>query len=141
MIRKKRPTWVPVVAGLILKNQQTSPEVLVGRRPPDKNLSGLWEFPGGKIEKGESPEIAIKRELAEELGIDVEVGELKLAGTHDYEEISILLLFYEIRFWKGTPKADYHDELKWVAIKDLPKLTLPEANQKLLPAIMRVLNG
>ena len=131
----KKANWVPVVTGLIKKDDQ----FLVGLRPQGKNLSGMWEFPGGKIEMGESPTEALSRELLEELNIEVEVGPLVLAGTHSYGEVGILLLFYEIKFWKGTPKAQHHTELKWISIEELQQLELPEANKKLLPQIIESL--
>lgn len=137
MMRKKRPVWVPVVTGLILKDSN----VLVGCRPEDKNLSGKWEFPGGKIELNESPEEALKRELREELGIDAKIERLKLVGTHTYGETGIIILFYEVRYWQGEPKAHYHTHLKWTSLEDLKKLPLPEANQKLLPQIIEALKN
>ncbi|MCB0389641.1 MAG: (deoxy)nucleoside triphosphate pyrophosphohydrolase [Bdellovibrionales bacterium] len=136
MTKKKRPVWVPVVTGLIIKNSK----VLIGCRPQDKNLSGKWEFPGGKIELSESPEQALKRELLEELGIDAEIGPLKLVGTHAYGDTGILILFYEIKYWKGEPKTLYHTELKWVEFNELKLHPLPEANEKMLSRILAVLN-
>ena len=135
-MKKKRPLWVPVVTGLILKNSK----VLIGCRPEDKNLSGKWEFPGGKIELTEAPEQALARELEEELGIEAEIGPLKVVGTHAYGETGILILFYEIKFWKGEPKNHYHTELKWVNIEELKSHPLPEANEKLLPKIIEALD-
>src|SRR4051812_17580765 len=109
MIRR-RPIWIPVVTGLLKKNDL----VLLGQRPPGHSLAGQWEFPGGKIEIGESPEQALKRELQEELSIESEIGRLRLANTHAYGEKGVLLIFYDVLFWKGEPKATHHAELKWV---------------------------
>jgi 8-oxo-dGTP diphosphatase len=133
--RKKRPQWLPVVAGILIKDGK----VLLGQRPEHKSLPGLWEFPGGKIELGESPEAALQRELQEELGLDVDVGPLRIATTHNYAGVGVLLLFYEIRFWKGSPKPVHHLELKWTAGEDLPKEQLPEANRLVLPQIMALI--
>ncbi len=132
---KKRPHWIPVVAALIRRNNS----LLLGLRPEGHNLAGLWEFPGGKIEIGESPEAALQRELREELGIEAEVGGLKLATTHSFGNTGIVLLFFEVNFWKGEPKTCHHSELKWVLIEELKNYQLPEANQKILSHILSVL--
>lgn len=132
MEKKKKLVWVPVVAGLLLKDSK----VLVGRRPDNKNLGGKWEFPGGKIESTESPEEALYRELREELDIEVSSSQLIYTNTHNYGETSFILIFYKILFWKGLPKTNYHSELKWVNVEELKSLSLPEANEKLLPQII-----
>ena len=132
---KARGSWVPVVAG-ILKRQG---KVLVGQRPAGASLPNVWEFPGGKIEIGETPEEALHRELKEELGIDVEVGPLKFAGSHAYGTTGILFLFFEVKFWKGQIKQQQHPDLKWVTPKELGLLELPEANRKFLPQILELL--
>lgn len=133
--RKKRPQWLPVVAGIIIKNGK----VLLGQRPEHKSLPGLWEFPGGKIELGERPEEALKRELDEELGIQVEVGPLRLATTHSYGESGVVLLFYEIRFWKGEPKTQHHLELQWVRPDEMKSMNLPDANKEVFPELRKIL--
>jgi len=131
----KRPTWIPVVTAMIRKG----PHVLVGKRPEGHTLAGQWEFPGGKVEIGESPEEALARELKEELGIEAEIGSIQMACTHSYPEVGILLVFYEVQFWKGEPKAVHHSELKWVLPDELKVLDIPEANRRLLPTILEIL--
>lgn len=130
----KRPTWIPVVTGLLRKGDK----VLVGQRPVGHSLAGHWEFPGGKIEKNESPEVALARELQEELGIEAEVGRLMLASTHSYGDTGIVILFYEVLFWKGEPKPVHHMELKWVDASELKTLTLPDANRKIVDRIVQL---
>ena len=131
----KRPVWIPVVTGLLRKGDK----VLVGQRPVGSTLAGNWEFPGGKIEKNESPEQALARELREELGIEAEVGTLKLASTHTYGETGIVILFYEILFWKGEPKNVHHMELRWVTAGELKDLSIPDANRRILDRIEDIL--
>ncbi|MES2963615.1 MAG: (deoxy)nucleoside triphosphate pyrophosphohydrolase [Bdellovibrionota bacterium] len=114
-------------------------KILVGQRPVGHTLAGHWEFPGGKIEKNESPEVALARELSEELGIEAEVGKLMLASTHSYGETGIVILFYEVLFWKGEPKNVHHMELKWVEPGELKTLTLPDANRKIIDRILQLL--
>ncbi len=131
----KRPTWIPVVTGILRRGDK----ILVGQRPVGHTLAGHWEFPGGKIEKNESPEVALARELSEELGIEAEVGKLMLASTHSYGETGIVILFYEVLFWKGEPKNVHHMELKWVEPGELKTLTLPDANRKIIDRILQLL--
>lgn len=114
--------------------------ILVGQRPETHTLGGLWEFPGGKIEMGESPEIALARELREELDIEAEIGDLKIACTHSYGDVGILILFYEVLFWKGEPKPQHHIGLEWVEPSALPTRNIPEANRKNLPRIYKAFN-
>jgi 8-oxo-dGTP diphosphatase len=132
---KKRATWVPVVAAIMRRQGK----VLVGQRPEGASLAGTWEFPGGKIELGESPEQALARELREELGIEAEVGTLKFVATHTYGKTGILFLFYDVKYWKGQIKTQQHLDLKWVTPKELGGLELPEANTKFLQQILQVL--
>lgn len=131
----KRPVWIPVVTGLIRKGDK----ILVGQRPVGHSLAGHWEFPGGKIEKGESPEEALARELNEELGIEAEIGKLKLASSHSYGDTGIMILFYEVQFWKGEPKTVHHMELRWVDPDELKSLSIPDANRKILDRLIATL--
>jgi mutator protein MutT len=125
---KKRTTWLGVVAAVIRKENK----VLLGLRPAGSSLPDLWEFPGGKIELGESPVNALKRELHEELGIDAEIGRLIYAGTHTYGKNGIILLFYEVKYWKGTITPKHHTDLKWYTPEEVRNLSLPEANKRML---------
>lgn len=137
-LKKTKPRkghWIPVVAGFLKKDGK----ILVGQRPENNSLPGQWEFPGGKIESGESPEAALARELEEELGIEAEIGDLKLACSHSYGDIGILILFYEVLYWKGEPRAKHHMMLEWILPEDLKNRNIPEANRKILHRIYRAL--
>lgn len=134
---QKRPIWIPVVTGLIRKGSK----ILVGQRPLGHTLAGQWEFPGGKIERNESPEEALIRELREELGIDAEVGDLKLSCTHTFGDTGIVILFFEVLFWKGEPKAVHHMDLKWIEPEEMQTLPIPDANRRILHRIIQILNS
>jgi 8-oxo-dGTP diphosphatase len=135
LMAQRRPVWIPVVTGILRK----SDKVLVGRRPEGHTLAGQWEFPGGKLEVGESPEEALKRELYEELSIEADVGNILLTSAHNYTEVSILLIFFEVLFWKGEPKTAHHSDLRWVTCKELMELDIPEANRRILPRLTQIL--
>ncbi|WP_443748640.1 8-oxo-dGTP diphosphatase MutT [Asticcacaulis solisilvae] len=99
--------------------------VLIAQRPEGKSLAGQWEFPGGKVEEGETPEIALIRELEEELGIVVKQACLApfVFASHTYETFHLLMPLYLIRRWEGEPEAREHSALKWVrpnAMRDYP---------------------
>lgn len=131
----KKINWIPVVAGFLKKDQK----ILVGQRPENHSLAGLWEFPGGKIEIGETPEQALQRELNEELGIEAQIGTLRLACTHSYGDVGIIILFYEVNYWKGEPKAKHHLMLEWIYPQELKTRPIPEANKKILNDLFRAL--
>lgn len=133
----KKINWIPVVAGFLKKDQK----ILVGQRPENHSLAGLWEFPGGKIEIGETPEQALKRELDEELGIEAQIGALKLACTHSYGEVGIIILFFEVNFWKGEPKPKHHLMLEWIYPQELKLRPIPEANKKILNDLFKALGA
>lgn len=131
----KNPIWIPVVTAIMKKDRH----VLLGCRPQGKTLPGLWEFPGGKLELNESPDEALKRELNEELGIDAEIGPLLFSSSHSFGDKAILLLFFEVSFWKGEPKNLHHSELQWVIPKDLKNIQIPETNKEILPKLLELL--
>lgn len=133
--KTRRHPWLPVVAAIIRRDKM----VLMGRRPESGNLAGLWEFPGGKIEFGESPEKALFRELKEELDIEADVGSLKFAVTHNYGETCVLILFYEVVSWRGQPKCAHHTEIRWMNAAEIPGLSLPDANRIVLDRVVSLL--
>lgn len=132
---KIKKNWIPVVAGFLRKGDQ----VLLGQRPENNSLPGQWEFPGGKIELGESPEEALKRELNEELGIEAQIGALRLAVTHSFGDVGIVILFYDVQYWKGEPKPQHHLQIEWVYPSELKTKPIPEANKKILDKLIHCL--
>ena len=111
--------------------------VLLAQRPPGKAMAGLWEFPGGKVESGETPEAALIRELHEELGIDTWQSCLAplTFASHAYDDFHLLMPLFACRKWNGTPQAREGQTLKWVrpnALKDYP---MPEADIPLIPIL------
>jgi 8-oxo-dGTP diphosphatase len=115
--------------------------VLLSKRPEGKQLGGLWEFPGGKVEAGERPETALIRELKEELGIDV--AESCLApltfASHAYEEFHLLMPLYVCRRWKGQATGAEGQELAWVRPLKLRDYPMPPADVPLIPHIIDLL--
>jgi 8-oxo-dGTP diphosphatase len=130
-----RKNWIPVVAGFLKKDNL----ILLGQRPENQSLPGQWEFPGGKIELGESPEFALQRELQEELGIDAKIGEIKLSVTHCYNDVGIVILFYDVPYWKGEPKPRHHMKIEWINPNEMAQKTIPETNRKHLDRILKII--
>ena len=108
--------------------------VLVQQRPPEKKMGGLWEFPGGKIDAGETPEVALVRELSEELGINVESACLAPAAfaSEQLGDAHLLLLLYICRKWTGIPQALAATALKWVRPNALYSIDMPPADRPLI---------
>jgi 8-oxo-dGTP diphosphatase len=119
----------------------TDGRVLVAERPAGKMMAGLWEFPGGKIEAGETPEATIVRELKEELGIDTSASCLAplTFASHRYDEFHLVLLLFVCRKWQGTPVAREGQRLKWVRAKDLRTLAMPPADRPLVASLIELL--
>lgn len=103
-------------------------EVLLARRTRPTWLAGKWEFPGGKIELGESPESCLARELAEELGIQVEVAAHLMTTVHEYPELSVELIVHEVHLVSGEPTPNDHDRLAWVRPEELASYDLAAAD-------------
>ena len=111
--------------------------VLLAQRPEGKSMAGLWEFPGGKVEVGESPEAALIRELQEELGIDTWASCLAplTFASHAYEDFHLLMPLFACRKWEGIPMSKEGQALKWVRAADLSNYSMPPADIPLLPIL------
>ncbi len=111
--------------------------VLLARRPEGKKMAGLWEFPGGKLHPGETPEAALIRELAEELGIDVAATCLApfAFASHAYAGFHLLMPLFLCRRWKGTPQPREGQKLAWVRPEKLADYPMPEADRPLVPLL------
>jgi 8-oxo-dGTP diphosphatase len=109
--------------------------VLIAQRPPGKHLAGRWEFPGGKLQAGETEEAALARELCEELGIQVESARWCMRLRHRYPEYEVELSLWIISTWRGTPAALDGQQLKWVEPARLPEQNLLEADRPFVEAL------
>jgi len=115
---------VVVTAALIIEQGK----ILVTQRKKGSSRALLWEFPGGKVKEGEEPREALRRELAEELEVEVEVGMIFDAVFYSYPEYPVLLLIYRCRVEKGPPRPIACQDLRWVTLRELEKLAMLPAD-------------
>jgi 8-oxo-dGTP diphosphatase len=133
MVERSLPIVLVVAVALV----DVDGRVLIARRPEGKKLAGLWEFPGGKVDPGESPEAALIRELREELGIDTHESCLAplTFASHAYDDFHLLMPLYVCRRWKGEVRAREHSELAWVRPVRLGDYPMPPADAPLIAMI------
>lgn len=115
--------------------------VLIAQRPEGKQLAGLWEFPGGKVEPGETPEETLVRELQEELGIETKIACLAplTFASHSYDDFNLLMPLYVCRRFWGIPQPLEAQALKWVKPKKLRDYPMPPADAPLIPFLIDLL--
>lgn len=124
--------WIHVVAALIVKNNN---QYLIAKRPADKHQGNLWEFPGGKVDLGEDAFTALKRELREELDIDIFSAQEFLKIKHMYADKNIFLDIYKVYDYSGEEKPKASQEIRWVTASDIGKYSFPKANQLIVDAL------
>ena len=131
----------PIVLVAAVALIDTDGRVLIAERPPGKHLAGLWEFPGGKVQPGETPEVALIRELAEELGIDVEASCLApfTFASYAYPDFHLLMPLYVCRKWSGIVAAREGQRLSWVPPARLGDHPMPPADKPLVAMLRDLL--
>lgn len=130
---------VILVAAAALINEQG--EVLLAQRPEGKKMAGLWEFPGGKVDPGETPEFALMRELEEELGIETRPTCFHpiAFASHTYDDFHLLMPLFACRFWKGGIQQKEHQAFAWVKPVDMMDYPMPEADIPLVSTLRDLL--
>jgi len=112
-------------------------QILIDRRRMNGTLGGLWEFPGGKIEAGETVVDCIQREIREELGIEIIVGNKLIEITHTYNHFRVTLQVYNCQHLQGEPLPLECDEVRWVTVEELDLYAFPEANQRIIDLLKK----
>lgn len=125
---------IRVTAGIV----QRGNTILIARKRPGTHLEGLWEFPGGKIREGESPEACLERELMEELGIKVRVTAHFMNSAYEYPGKEICLEVYQALYLEGGIKLTDHDQVEWVQVSELSLYVFAPADR---PVVMKLLGG
>lgn len=131
----------PIVLVAACALVDTDNRILIAQRPEGKSLAGMWEFPGGKVEDGETPEAALIRELYEELGIETK--ETCLApltfASYSYEKFHLLMPLYICRRYWGVPQSKEGQALKWVRSRNLRDYEMPPADEPIIPHLIDVI--
>jgi 8-oxo-dGTP diphosphatase len=132
--RPVRPLLLVVAAAMV----DAEGRILIAQRPAHKSLGGLWEFPGGKVEPGESCEAALVRELKEELAVHIEADALDpyAFASHAYEDFNLLMPLYVLRRWQGEPAPLEAQALAWVKPQDLLNYAMPPADLPLVEKLI-----
>ena len=129
----RKHTTIEVAAALVFRNEK----ILIARRPSGVHLAGLWEFPGGKREQGESFESCLQREIWEELDCGIAVGSLVFKNVHSYPEKTVDIRFYHCKLTQGEPRAIECDALEWITKDQVGDYSFPEADVALLEYLDR----
>ncbi len=124
-------SFIEVVAAVAVSDER----VLLCQRTDGPHLPLMWEFPGGKIDPGESPAKALRRELREEIDVAAAVGNLLADVRHHYPEKSVRIRFYEVSM-EGVPRAIVHRAVAWIPLRELPSYDVPAANQRVIDMLV-----
>ena len=132
--RPTRSSDLPIVLVSAAVLIDPDSRIFIAQRPEGKSMAGLWEFPGGKVQNGETPEFALMRELEEELGIETRPTCFTpiAFASHTYDDFHLLMPLYACRMWRGVPKGQEGQAVKWVRLNDLKNYPMPEADIPLL---------
>ncbi len=122
-----------VTAGIIERDGK----VLIARRRPGKHMGGKWEFPGGKIEPGETPEQSLARELREELAVEAAIGGFLCQALWEGDGVSLELLVYRVEHFQGEPVLREHQEIRWVMPAELGRFDLADSDRKVVETLYR----
>ena len=130
------PSVIHVAVGVLIDDSNC---VLLARRQKGTHLEGYWEFPGGKVESGETVEAALARELSEELGVEIDETSPLMTVSHDYGEKQVLLDVHRVRSWTGEPHGAEGQPIAWVSLSTLDDYKVPEANAEIMVRVKSVL--
>ena len=122
-----------VIGVAIIWNQ--AGQILIDRRLPGGSSGGLWEFPGGKLELGETIEECILREVKEELAIEIAIDQHFRTIKHHYNDLQVTLYFYHCRYLSGTPQPLESEEIRWVTLAEMGQFTFPTANLEIIKSL------
>lgn len=117
----------------VIWNEQR--QILIDRRCPGGILGNLWEFPGGKVEPGETVEECIKREIWEEIGIAIEVGQHIITIDHVYPHLHVTLTVHQCRHLTGIPQPLECEEIRWVTLDEINQFAFPKANERIIDTL------
>ncbi len=122
---------IPVTAGILERDGR----VLIARRKPGRHMANKWEFPGGKVEAGESPEQSLARELQEELAVRARIGAFLCRERWEGDGISLELLVYRVDSFEGVPELREHEEIRWVLPEELRSFELADSDRKVVETL------
>lgn len=137
MTEPKAPIPHKIIGVAVIWNTNQNNTILIDRRKPEGLLGGMWEFPGGKVEPGETIPECIEREIQEELGIKIAVDEFLMTIDHAYSHFKVTLNVYHCRHLSGIPQTIECDEIKWVTLSQLNEYPFPTANLKIIQALQQ----
>ncbi|BAZ43322.1 mutator protein MutT [Chondrocystis sp. NIES-4102] len=135
MLKTSIPLEHKQIGVAVISNQQK--QILIDRRKATGEMGGLWEFPGGKVETGETIEACIKREIKEELGLDVVVGDRLITITHNYQTFDVTLYVHDCQYITGEPQPIECEEIHWVSAAELNKYQFPAANSQIVKLLQQ----